>query len=227
MIITIDGPAAAGKSTLAKGLSKSLNWIYLDSGATYRAAALCAIENGIDLNDAEACAGLIRNASIDLDFSPDGETIVILNGRNISVEIRTDKVSEAASRISVHPEVRSELVALQRKIAEGKDIIAEGRDMGSIVFPHADLKIYLDAPIDERALRRKDELKKEGASLPISEIIESIDKRDKRDMARKASPLTQTPDSVYLNNGNLRKEETLKLALKIIHDLLHLDIPRD
>jgi len=227
MIITIDGPAAAGKSTLAKGLAKVLNWICLDSGATYRAAALLAIENGIDLDDAPACAALLRKASIELSIAKDGETMVFLNNRNISLEIRTDRVSEAASRISIHPQVRAELVILQRIIAEGKDIIAEGRDMGSVVFPHADFKIYLDAPIDERAIRRKNELQNEGSDMSIGEIIERLETRDRRDKNRKASPLVQTPDSLYLNNGNLQKEETLKLALKVIQEVLDMKILSD
>jgi cytidylate kinase len=222
VIITIDGPAGAGKSTLAKGLSRILGIMFLDSGATYRAAALFAIENNIDLDDPETCGSAICDAVIDLKPSDESGVTVLLNGRDITKVIRSDKVAESASRISVHTPVRRALVSLQRKIAEGIDIVAEGRDMGSIVFPNADLKFYLDSPVDERAFRRKTELKGMGEEISMDEAKVSIIHRDERDMTRLDSPLVRPPDSIYLNNGNLNKEETLKLALKVIHELLGL-----
>jgi len=222
IVITIDGPAGAGKSTLAKGLAGNLRIMYLDSGATYRAAALYALEKGVDLDNPIICGELIRDAQIDLNLSDDQNIRIFLNGRDVTSEIRSDRAAESASRISIHTPVRQALVALQRKIAEGRDIVAEGRDMGSVVFPHADLKFYLDSPVEERAFRRKSELKGLGLEISMEEAKLSIVRRDERDMSRADSPLIRPLDAIYLNNGNLHKEETLKLALKVIQEYLGL-----
>ena len=222
VIITIDGPAGAGKSTLAKGLAGNLGVMFLDSGATYRAAALLALEMAVDVDNPEICVEIARKAQIELRQSGVLNVEVFLNGRDVTSEIRTDRVAETASRISIHPPVRQALVALQRRIAEGHDIVAEGRDMGTVVFPHADLKFYLDSPVEERAWRRKTELKEAGQEISMDEAKESIVRRDERDMTRLDSPLIRPVDAVYLNNGNLHKDETLKLALKVIQEFLGL-----
>ena len=223
MIIVIDGPAAAGKSTLAGNLANHLGILYLDTGATYRAAALCAIEKNTDLEDSSACADVVRNCEIDLQVS-DGENIkVILDGKDVSEEIRRSDVTDAASRISVHPEVRKALVELQRKIASDRDVVAEGRDTGSVVFPQADLKIYLDAPLEERASRREKDLQESAQDQPFDEIKNDMQKRDNRDMTRKDSPLVCLKDAVYINNGRYTPEETLQSVLSVVDSMRRQD----
>ncbi|MBU1022985.1 (d)CMP kinase, partial [bacterium] len=211
--------AAAGKSTLAKNLAQKLGILYLDTGATYRAAALFAIEQNTDLEDSSACAEVVGNCEIDLQSSLDGEIRVILNGRDVTEEIRRNDVSEAASRISVHPEVRKALVELQRKIAGNRDVVAEGRDTGSVVFPHADLKIYLDAPLEERVIRREKDLKNSGHEKQFDEIKNEMLERDRRDMTRKDSPLVCLTDAVYINNGRYSAEESLQSVLMVVETM--------
>ncbi|MCD6216235.1 (d)CMP kinase [bacterium] len=219
MIIAIDGPAGAGKSTLAKNLARHLKILYLDTGATYRAAALFAIEEKIDLDNPTQCAELVNRCDIGLQTMEDGKMKVLLNGRNVSDEIRKNEVSNAASRISVHSEVRHALVDLQRRIAENKDVVAEGRDIGSVVFPNADLKIYLDAPLNERAERRINDYIEMGEAKSVEEIEEEMSERDNRDMTRDDSPLVCVKDAVYINNGRFQPEDTLNAVLQVIESM--------
>ena len=219
MIIAIDGPAGAGKSTLAKNLARHLKIQYLDTGATYRAAALFAIEEKIDLDNPTQCAELVTRCDIDLQTMEGGKMKVLLNGRDVSDEIRKNEVSDAASRISVHSEVRHALVGLQRRIAENKDIVAEGRDIGSVVFPNADLKIYLDAPLNERAERRINDCIEMGEAKSVEEIQEAMSERDHRDMTRDDSPLVCVMDAVYINNGRYQPEDTLNAVLQVIESM--------
>lgn len=219
MIIAIDGPAGAGKSTLAKNLARHLKIQYLDTGATYRAAALFALEEKIDLDNPTQCAEFLNRCDIDLQTMDDGKMKVLLNGRDVSDEIRKNEVSNAASRISIHSEVRHALVELQRRIAENKDVVAEGRDIGSVVFPNADLKIYLDAPLDERAERRINDYIEMGEGKSVAEIKEEISERDNRDMTRDDSPLVCVIDAVYINNGRFQPEDTLNAVLQVIESM--------
>jgi cytidylate kinase len=219
MIIAIDGPAGAGKSTLAKNLARHLKILYLDTGATYRAAALFAIEEKIDLDNPTQCAELVNRCNIEMQTMEDGKMKVLLNGRDVSDEIRKNEVSNAASRISIHSEVRHALVELQRRIAENKDVVAEGRDIGSVVFPNADLKIYLDAPLNERAERRINDYIEMGEAKSVEEIEEEMSERDNRDMTRDDSPLVCVKDAVYINNGRFQPEDTLNAVLQVIESM--------
>jgi cytidylate kinase len=222
MIIAIDGPAGAGKSTLAKALAKIIRFLYLDTGATYRAVALFTLENEINPDDAIKCTEIAQKCRIDLKQAESGDILVFLNGRDVTEAIRSEEVSDVASRISIHHGVRQAMAALQRKIAEGKNIVAEGRDMGSVVFPGADVKIYLDAPLDERSCRRKKQLVDMGDTKELDQVRKGIEERDMRDKMRKDSPLVCMPDAIYINNGMYAKEETLEVVLNIVRERLKL-----
>ena len=219
MIIAIDGPAGAGKSTLAKNLARHLKILYLDTGATYRAVALLAVDEKIDLDDPSQCAELVNRCVIEMQILEDGKMKILLNGEDVSDDIRKKDVSKAASRIAVHSKVRHALVDLQRRIAENKDVVAEGRDIGSVVFPNADLKIYLDAPLDERANRRINDYIEMGDAKPVEEIRKEISERDNRDMTRDDSPLVCVKDAVYINNGKFQPEDTLNAVLQVIESM--------
>lgn len=216
VIIAIDGPSAAGKTTLAKGLAEKLGILYLDTGATYRAAAYLVIQKGANPYDEVECSSLIRNSVIDLQKDDKGNLVVMMDGQDITSKIRSNEVSDISSRISAHLEVRKILVSLQRKISEGRDIVVEGRDTGSVVFPYADIKIYLDAPLDIRAERRLKDLSEMGMDSDIETVKSELSERDRRDMERKNSPLICLPEAVYINNGRFSIEETLESVLKIL-----------
>lgn len=210
MIITIDGPAGCGKSTLAKALAKKLGILYIDTGATYRAAALAAKMHGIDETSPEEVAELTERSKIELCGEPDNLRI-LLDGKDVSDEIRTPEVSDLASRISTLPRVRRALVNLQRRIAEGTDAVLEGRDTGSVVFPDAELKIYLDASSEERAKRRADDWED---ALGIEKIEAEITRRDRRDSTRADSPLTIADGAVIIDSTVTAPEEVLGRVLE-------------
>ena len=213
MIIAIDGPAGCGKSTLAKALAKKLGILYIDTGATYRAAALAAKMHGIDETRPEEVIGLIERSKIELRGEPDNLR-VFLDGKDVSDEIRTPEVSDLASRISTLPGVRGILVNLQRRIAEGRDAVLEGRDTGSVVFPDADLKIYLDASGEERAKRRADDWED---TLDLEKIEAEITRRDERDTTRADSPLIIARGAVIIDSTVKAPEEVLGCVLEELH----------
>ena len=213
MIIAIDGPAGCGKSTLAKDLAERLGIIYIDTGATYRAAAFAVLRHGLDDSRPEEVAGLVENSLIELIGKP-GDQRVFLDGQDVSGEIRTPEVSDMASRISALTPVRRSLVELQRKIAEGNDVVLEGRDTGSVVFPNADLKIYLDASVEERAKRRAGDW---DIDTDLKEIESEIALRDERDRTRSDSPLTVADDAVIIDSTNLTIVEVLELVIAEMH----------
>lgn len=213
LIIAIDGPAGAGKSTIARRIAARVGAIYIDTGAMYRATALWAIRSQIPLDDSHRVEVLARNAQI--QFNP-GDNRVLLNGEDIADLIRTPEVATAASLVAALPAVRRVMVELQRDIASRSSIVMEGRDIGSVVFPDADIKIYLDASSEIRALRRADDLLAQSIPFDLDALTRQIEERDFRDRNRAASPLMQALDATYLDSSNLSAVEVEEAILKII-----------
>ena len=207
--VAIDGPAGAGKSTIAKKLAKELDYIYVDTGAMYRAMALYMIEQKTDIQHMDAVRSACDAITIDIRYS-DGEQQVILNGRNVNDFIRTEAVSEMSSKISAIPEVRAKLLSLQRSLAAASNVIMDGRDIGTHVLPNADVKIFLTASVETRALRRYKELEEKGVSCDLEEIKKDIKERDERDCTRKIAPLRQAEDAVLIDSSDMTIEEVVK-----------------
>ena len=209
MIITIDGPAGSGKSTAARGLARELGIAYLDSGATYRAVALAAIREGADFRDAGALAAIARRAEVRLVPREAGAQ-VLLDGRDVTADVRTPEVSQKASEMARSGEVREVLVELQRRI--GRELgcfVAEGRDQGSVVFPDATVKFYLVADPNVRAARRREELIAAGRPAPLEEVLQSVLVRDERDSTRAAGPLVKPDGAVVVDTSGNTIEQTL------------------
>ncbi len=215
--IAIDGPAGAGKSTIAKNLSKELGVIYVDTGAMYRAMALYMIRENISAEDSASISDKCKNADISIDFV-DGVQQVILNGENVSALIRTEEVSAMASKSSVNPDVREKLVELQRKLASEKSVVMDGRDIGTVVLPDAEVKIYLTASSAVRAKRRYDELVAKGEECDLAQIEADIIERDHRDMTREISPLKQADDAVLVDTSDMDIEEVTKTLMDIVRE---------
>lgn len=195
-VVAIDGPAGAGKSTTARAVAHELGLSYLDTGALYRCVALTAIERGVALDDGAALAAIAD--SLDVHFEAGGNG-VRLAGRDVSAAIRTAEVSDAASRVSAVPSVRAALVELQRRAARKPGTVAEGRDMGTVIFPDAALKVYLDASVDERARRRALDLERLGRPQGVTAVRDDIAKRDARDAGRAVAPLRAAPDALVVD----------------------------
>lgn len=213
--VAIDGPAGAGKSTVAREIAKRLNLKYLDTGAMYRAITLKAYREKTDLADPEAIRDLLERTSINIGNQKE----VYLDDEDVSEEIRMSHVNELVSPVSAIPAVRRHLVALQQSIAdESKHIIMEGRDIGSRVMPEAELKIYLDASVEERARRRNREQKEKGFGLPLEKVIAEINNRDRIDSERDDSPLTRVPDAVVVDTTGMSFEEVVDSIIKHIND---------
>ncbi len=215
MIIAIDGPSGAGKSTVAKALAKRLGYLYIDTGAMYRALALKAKENGIETNDEN---GLTKLASeLDINFiNTDNQTYIFCNGQNITEAIRTPEISMIASEISKSAGVRQEMVKKQRQMGRMGGVVLEGRDIGTVVFPDADVKFYLDADLDERGRRRYKELVEKGQEVDLEQTIKDIMQRDLSDMKRNHSPLRKAEDAILIDSTNLSVEEVIKEMINII-----------
>ena len=210
-IVAIDGPAGSGKGTVAKRLSDECNLLYIDTGAMYRAVAYKMLKNNIELNDEESIVELAKNSKIEFI---DGKTY--LDGIDISTEIRTMEVTKIVSPVSSIVKLREILVDLQRKMAEGSDVIMEGRDITTVVFPNANYKIYLDADVEERANRRYKENKEKGIDTTFEEILENIKKRDYNDMHKEVGSLTRTEDAHYIDSTNMTIDEVVDAIKKII-----------
>jgi cytidylate kinase len=202
MIVTIDGPAGSGKSTAARGLSQRLGFEFLDTGAMYRCVALAVLQRDIDPADEQAVGDVSQQ--IRITFS---EAHVLLDGQDVTQEIRTPEASEAASQVAQYPAVREAMVGLQRKAAEGVDIVSEGRDQGTVVFPDALCKFFLIADPEERARRRFDEM--QDSKITQEEILQQIHQRDQRDESRAVAPLKPADDAVEINTSHLSIEEVL------------------
>jgi CMP/dCMP kinase len=217
IIIAIDGPAAAGKSTVAQMLANRLGLNYLDSGATYRAAALKVLEAGVAPDDQAAVAALIGCA--DIGIRADGSQVrVILDGRDVSGKLRAPEVSVAASKISRFPEVRSKLVGLQRRVAAGPGVVMEGRDIGTRVFPEAQLKIFLIADQQERARRRMNQEKKSGRGATLAQTEEELRRRDRLDSEREISPLRAAGDAVRIDSTTLTPDQVVNKVMKLARE---------
>ena len=216
--IAIDGPAGAGKSTIAKALSKKLGFVYIDTGAMYRAVALFFLEKGIKESDDERIDKLLADLDISIKYA-DGEQRVFLNGTDVSSKLRLEEIGKLASKFSAVKTVREKLVALQRKLAKMENVVMDGRDIGTVVLPNADLKIYLSASSKVRAKRRYLELLEKGhTDLDINEIEDEIIKRDEADMNREISPLKQADDAYYLDTSDMTLEEVVSKILDMVKE---------
>ena len=206
--VAIDGPAGAGKSTIARAVAKKKGFIYVDTGAMYRAMALFMLREGVDPADAEAIADKCKEADITIQYV-DGEQVVLLNGENVNAYLRTEEVGNMASTTSAQPAVRTKLVELQQALATKSDVIMDGRDIGTCVLPDAQTKIYLTASSHVRAIRRYKELTEKGQMCNLEEIEQDIIDRDYRDMHREIAPLTQAADAVLLDSSALTIDQVV------------------
>ncbi len=212
--IAIDGPAGAGKSTIAKRLAKELGFIYVDTGAMYRAMALYFLRSGIAKEDEAAISKEAREVDVTIRYE-NGEQQVLLNGENVNGLIRKEEVGNTASVTSAYGEVRKKLVELQQQLAEQADVIMDGRDIGTVVLPKAQVKIYLTASVETRAKRRYDELTEKGQNCELKEIEQDIADRDYRDMHREISPLKQAEDAVLVDSSHMGIEEVVETIKSI------------
>lgn len=212
--IAIDGPAGAGKSTIAKKVAEKLGFIYVDTGAMYRSMALYFLRNGIASADEEKIAAACQNINVSIDYE-NGEQQVLLNGENVNAFIRTEEVSMMTSDTSKYPAVREKLLHLQRELAEKKNVIMDGRDIGTCVLPNADLKVYLTASPAERARRRYKEQQGRGIACDLQQIEKDIIARDEQDMNREISPLCKAEDAVLVDASDMTIEEVAERVISL------------
>lgn len=214
--IAIDGPAGAGKSTIAKSVAKKLGIVYIDTGAMYRAVGLAAVRRSISPKDVESVKGILDEIQIEIAHGENGQ-IVYLNGEDVSTEIRLPEISVAASDVAVIGEVRAKLVELQRALAEKASVIMDGRDIGTYVLPDAELKIFLTASVDERAMRRYRELIEKGDTCSFEEVKKDMEYRDKNDSGREIAPLKPAEDSITVDTTGKGLEESVEMILDIVN----------
>ncbi len=217
LMIAIDGPVGSGKSSVAWRVGELLGYTYLDSGAMYRALGLKALLRGVPLDSIEKLEALARETHIDLRVV-EGRLSVLLDGVDVTQDIRSAEVSQASSRVAVIPGVRKVLVAEQRRAGEGGGVVMEGRDIGTVVFPDADLKIYLDASDEVRAERRWREHHAKGEPRDLARLVEEIRERDRRDRSREASPLVRAADAVLVDSSAMEAEEVARLIVLLARD---------
>ena len=213
--VAIDGPAGAGKSTIAKSVAAELNFIYVDTGAMYRAIALYLIRNGIKAEESAKISEKCKEAQVSIQYV-DGKQVVLLNGEDVNPYIRTEEVGNMASASSTNPDVRAQLLDLQRDLAAKNDVIMDGRDIGTNILPGAQVKIYLTASIEVRAKRRYNELIAKGMECDLKEIEKDIAERDERDMNREIAPLKQAEDAVFLDTSDMGIEEVKNKIIDLI-----------
>ena len=222
-IITVDGPSGAGKGTLCYALAEKLGYVLLDSGAIYRVTALAALQRKTDLTNESALAELARH--LDIQFIPqNGEVNILLASMNVSHLIRTQEVADAASKVAVFPQVRSALLQLQQDFAKNDGLIADGRDMGTVVFPNAQVKLFLDASAEERAKRRYKQLQNKGINGNFEQILAEIKERDFRDRNREVAPLKPADDALLLDSTTLSIGEVIDQALAYIREKVSVSI---
>jgi cytidylate kinase len=213
--ITIDGPAGSGKSTVAREIARRLGYMFLDTGAIYRAAAVIVEKSGCDIHDDKECASVLAKADIRIASEK-----IFADGRDVTDEIRSHHISELSSAIAAHPSVREKLLGIQRAFKGNTSLVAEGRDTGTAVFPDADIKFFLDATPEERARRRHSESVSKGSDTPVEQVLLDLKSRDKRDSTRTASPLTIPEDSFVVDTTHLNFEEVVEKILLIINKKL-------
>ena len=212
--IAIDGPAGAGKSTIAKQVASRLGYIYVDTGAMYRAMALYLIREGISSEDQDSVGKRSQNADISIKYE-NGEQVVLLNGENVNGLIRTEEVGNMASATSVNGDLRKKLVELQQKLAATENVVMDGRDIGTVVLPGAQLKVYLTASVEVRADRRFKELTEKGIACDLEQIKSDIRDRDHRDMTREISPLKQAEDAILVDSSDMTIQEVIDRILEL------------
>lgn len=220
IIIAIDGPASAGKSTLAKALAKELGYVHVDSGSMYRAVALHFIRHHVDFHDLDQVKSALDQIAITVKRD-NSERRTILNGEDVEDAIRSMAVSKIVSAVSAIPIVREELVKVQREVAKDRGVVMDGRDIGTVVFPDAELKIYMDATVDTRAERRQLELTKKGTPVTLSDVKSNLSERDKIDSERGVSPLRKADDAIVLDNSLITEEEQLEWALGLARQAIN------
>lgn len=214
--IAIDGPAGAGKSTVAQKVAKELSFVYVDTGAMYRAMALYLLRKGVNREEPDEIGEACQNAEISIEYQ-NGEQIVLLDGENVNAHLRTEEVSAMASVSSAVPRVREKLLDLQCKLARTMSVVMDGRDIGTTILPDADVKIYLTASSLTRARRRYLEYQEKGEACDLAEIQKTIEERDQRDMTREISPLCQAEDAVLVDSSELTIDETVEKILSVYH----------
>lgn len=212
--VAIDGPAGAGKSTIAKLVAKEKGYVYVDTGAMYRGLAIHFLENGIEAEEKEKIAEACKDADVTIRYE-DGQQQVYLNGKNITAKLRKEAVGNMASKSSAIPEVRAKLLELQRELARKEDVIMDGRDIGTCVLPDADVKVFLTASVETRAKRRYDELVEKGVACDLEEIARDIAERDERDSTREIAPLKQAEDAVLVDSSYMTIEEVVAAIVKL------------
>ena len=218
MIVAVDGPAGSGKGTITKKIAEDMGFLNLDTGATYRCVALETYRNNLDIVKDEQKIIEIAN-KIDIEIDSSGEKdIILLNGEDVTSKIRTKEVTAIVSQVSSIIPVRKKMVDVQRKLAKGKNVIVEGRDIGTVVFPNADLKIYLDASIEVRANRRFKEEKEKGTNITYEEVLESIKQRDYNDMHKKFGALKKADDAILIDTSNLSIDEVVEKVKQLISE---------
>jgi cytidylate kinase len=219
VIVAVDGPSGAGKSTLAKRLAKDLGFIYLDTGAMYRALALKVLREGVDLADDTRLVALVNSTEIDLQEESGARLQVLLDGRDVAAEIRTPEVSQMASKVSAVKAVRARMLELQRAMGQRGSVVAEGRDIGTVIFPQAEVKIFLDASVRERARRRHAELQAAGNDANFDATLREMEERDKRDSERDLAPLRKADDAFLIDSSSVNADEVARMALSRIRKL--------
>lgn len=220
--IAIDGPAGAGKSTLAKSLAKELGFLYVDTGAIYRTVGLYAEKRGKDVGNPQEVVPLLKEIRLHMAHQGDGVQHMYLQGEDVTEEIRQNRVSYYASQVSAMPEVRAFLLEMQRSLAREHNVVMDGRDIGTVVLPCADLKIFLTASAQRRAMRRHEELAAQGSNVPFDQVLEEILVRDEADRTREIAPLRQAEDAVLLDTSDLNLEESLQALRSLVKEVFQL-----
>ena len=214
LIVAIDGPAGSGKGTITKKVGEKLGLINIDTGAMFRCVTLNMIQEKVTLEEEEKIKEILKNIKIDLKENEE----VFLNGINVSQKIREEEVTKMVSPVSVLPMVREKMLILQREMAKGKNVIMEGRDIGTVVFPNANVKIYLDASPEERARRRVKQNQEKGMESSYEEVLKNIMERDKRDLSREIAPLKQAEDAIYIDTSDMTIDEVVDKMVEIIQE---------
>lgn len=220
IVVALDGPAGSGKGTITKLVAKELGLVNIDTGAMYRCVTLDCLNNNVKPDEFEKIAEILENVDIQLKREGDNQ-IILLNGQDVSKEIRTERIDEMVAKFAAIKIVRDKITPLQQKMGENTDIIMEGRDIGTVVFPNADVKIFLDCSLEERAKRRYKQNVERGLNTPYEEVLSELIKRHKLETEREVAPLIQAEDAIYLDSSNLNIEEVTEETIRIIKEQLN------